>query len=152
MALLRYYQDNCPIEVTLDTDDITIGRSESAIITIKSDPEISRVHCAVQRGGNGSFVVLDAASRNGTYLNGVRLMDEAVALAHGDRLRIGHTEMVFYDGEIPEPKEMEPRKPVSQENVFEEIARELEDGGKGFHTLMHEIIEDPLASRKSKRG
>lgn len=144
MALLRYLQEGVPIEVTLDSDDITIGRGEDCIVRIHGDPEVSRLHCAIQRRDENAYVILDSASRNGTFVNGVRLMSEARELVHGDRIRIGHTKMSFY--------ESEPGHEPGKEDVFEEIAREMDEEGKGFRTMMHEILDQPPNPRNPKTG
>ena len=64
----------------------TIGREPSNDIVINHD-SISRYHCQLKLDGDGSLVVHDLNSMNGTYLN-----DEKVSrsvLMTGDRLQLG---------------------------------------------------------------
>jgi phosphoserine phosphatase RsbU/P len=73
---------------------ITIGRSARNDVCIP-DPFASRVHAEVRREGDLYFLQ-DLGSANGTYYNGSRL-EQTVGLAHGDRIQIGETEIVFKD-------------------------------------------------------
>ena len=51
------------------------------------DPEISRRHARVSRGGDGRLTIEDLASANGTFVNGERI--SRVALRDGDKIQIG---------------------------------------------------------------
>ena len=65
--------------------ELVIGRVDAGL-TIE-DEEISRRH-AVIRPGDGEIEIEDLGSRNGTYVNGVRI--EAVTrLAGGDSVKLG---------------------------------------------------------------
>jgi len=66
-------------------DGIEIGRSTPGL-TI-NDEGVSRRHAVITRAGEGSYVIRDLGSRNGTYVNGVKI-DEA-ALTIGDRIAMG---------------------------------------------------------------
>jgi pSer/pThr/pTyr-binding forkhead associated (FHA) protein len=67
-------------------DDLTIGR-EGAHIAFTADPFLSTRHARVRRAENGSFLLEDTGSRNGTYLR----IQDPTALSHGDYLFIGAT-------------------------------------------------------------
>lgn len=71
-----------------------LGRSVSNQVTLP-DERISRRHAIIQAQGEDEFWVVDFGSRNGTYLNGRRIMNPT-HLHHGDRLRIGSFEFVFH--------------------------------------------------------
>ncbi len=142
MALLKYVQDGVPIEVTLDSDDITVGRTNACVIKIVGDPEISRLHCALHRRGPDAFVVLDTSSRNGTFVNGQRLGTAEVELQDGDQIRIGRTRFNFYL--------KAPSVPVSPDEMFAEVARQMEEGGKGFGTMLHEIVDEAPHGRRPR--
>jgi two-component system cell cycle sensor histidine kinase/response regulator CckA len=64
----------------------TIGRSPDATVMI-DDPGISRLHARIRRGDAGIFEVEDLGSKNGTFLNGVRVEHALANL--GDKIRIG---------------------------------------------------------------
>jgi adenylate cyclase len=69
-----------------------IGRSLANEVVVQ-DAEVSRHHASVEVRQT-EFIVSDAGSRNGTYLNGTRLQGP-VALKHGDRIEVGNTKIVF---------------------------------------------------------
>ena len=66
------------------TDSLVIGREGDLVI---SDPEISRRHCAI-RVVDGTLVVDDLQSLNGTWVNGKRI-DFPTLLAPGDMIALG---------------------------------------------------------------
>ncbi|MGH8968774.1 MAG: FHA domain-containing protein [Actinomycetes bacterium] len=72
----------------------TIGRSTSAEIQIGDDPQVSRVHAALERVGGQWTVVDGGLSRNGTFVNGERLAGR-VRLLDRDRIRVGGTLLTF---------------------------------------------------------
>lgn len=77
--------------VPLDKAPFTIGRSSESQLQL-TDAHVSRKHAELTRGGS-VWRVRDCGSRYGTLLNGNRV-DES-ALAVGDRLRVGQTELLF---------------------------------------------------------
>lgn len=72
----------------------TIGRSSDNDVAV-DDPFVSRRHCAILLHSNDCAELHDTASKNGTYLNGVRLAGPAI-LKSGDELRISERQFVFY--------------------------------------------------------
>jgi hypothetical protein len=72
-------------------DNTSIGRSEQNDIVI-ADAGISGRHCRVEHRQNG-FRAFDLGSTNGTFINGARI--EKASMEHGDRIRLGHTTLVF---------------------------------------------------------
>src|SRR6266849_9009402 len=57
----------------LDRPVSTIGRSSVNDLPI-SDKMLSRQHARILRDGNGSLMIEDLGSRNGTFVNGERLV------------------------------------------------------------------------------
>lgn len=76
----------------------TIGRTEDNDIALL-DRGLSRLHAEIHRIGE-RMEVLDQASRNGTFVNGVRVTRKD--LRAGDRLRLGGIELVVASGEAGE--------------------------------------------------
>lgn len=75
-----------PVTRTFDKPEITIGRIQgNDIILPKSN--ISKRHARIINNG-GSFVVIDAKSTNGTYINGKRI-DAPYDLRAGDKVFVG---------------------------------------------------------------
>ncbi len=68
-----------------------IGRSSEQIHL--SDHSASRHHAEI-RPMNGTWLLADLNSSNGTYLNGQRLITPT-ALKHGDQIKVGSTVLVF---------------------------------------------------------
>jgi polysaccharide biosynthesis transport protein len=89
---------NRGIIVWLDKDEIVIGRDTLSGLCLNDDA-VSRKQCAVRADG-GSYLIIDFNSRNGSFVNGVPIREKV--LQHGDKIRIGCTELVFLaDGERP---------------------------------------------------
>src|SRR5437868_4522418 len=68
----------------------SIGRRTAADLQIAST-DVSRDHAEITPEGE-TFVLRDRASRYGTFVNGERVTERA--LAHGDRIRLGRTDVV----------------------------------------------------------
>lgn len=77
----------CRFPLTGDT--VAIGRIDEADLPVR-DPLCSRRH-AEMRFKNGIWYVGDLYSKNGTYLNEMRLVGDAKPVQPGDQIRIGHT-------------------------------------------------------------
>jgi pSer/pThr/pTyr-binding forkhead associated (FHA) protein len=71
-----------------------LGRSTDNEISL-DDITVSRRHAEVQRQGDG-YVVRDAGSLNGTYLN-QRRIDGEETLQHGDELQVGKFRLVYFE-------------------------------------------------------
>tara|TARA_B100000131_G_C18017015_1_gene572940 strand:+ start:53 stop:517 length:465 start_codon:yes stop_codon:yes gene_type:complete len=78
----------------LEDDLITIGRHSDAGIFL-DDITVSRRHAQVERVGE-RYVVKDAGSLNGTYVNRERI--DSVELHEGDEVQIGRFRLVFFHG------------------------------------------------------
>jgi FHA domain/Domain of unknown function (DUF1707) len=75
---------------------VVVGRSR-ACDCVLAEPSVSRRHAELRRGGD-RWVLRDLGSRNGTRVNGVRLLDE-VEVGPGDRVSFGDAR--FRLGEAP---------------------------------------------------
>jgi pSer/pThr/pTyr-binding forkhead associated (FHA) protein len=78
--------------VLLEGRRMTIGRAVENDITI-SDPEASAVHAALEQLPR-AWSVRDLSSRNGTFVNGERVLTER-PLRRGDEIRIGRSRLVY---------------------------------------------------------
>jgi transcriptional regulator with GAF, ATPase, and Fis domain len=73
-----------------------IGTGEQCTLRLK-DPTVSRLHCALEVGRN-SVRVVDSGSRNGTFIDGVRVRDADISA--GSTVRVGATTIrVEFDDE-----------------------------------------------------
>ncbi|HLM63528.1 MAG TPA: FHA domain-containing protein [Acidimicrobiales bacterium] len=78
----------------LDADVVAAGRHPKSDIFL-DDITVSRRHAEIVREADG-YVVRDAGSLNGTYLNRERV--ESATLKDGDELQIGTFKLVFLTG------------------------------------------------------
>jgi transcriptional regulator with GAF, ATPase, and Fis domain len=78
-------------EFEIGPGETTIGRSSTNQIAI-ADIALSRHHCVVS-GEGGAYLLRDLESNNGTLLNDVPIGEHA--LAHGDRIAVGDSVLVF---------------------------------------------------------
>jgi DNA-binding CsgD family transcriptional regulator len=76
----------------LDQDRITIGKAAENDVVL-DDSMVSRLHAVVERYASG-WVVRDLGSRNGTYVNGDRIVGDR-ALRPGDEIRLGETKLTY---------------------------------------------------------
>ena len=79
--------------VVLDRDKVTLGRLPECELAV-ADPNVSRRHAEVRRGPDGTWLVADAGSTNGTKVNGVKI-SEARKLEDGDEITVGSTTVRF---------------------------------------------------------
>lgn len=76
-------------------DVVTIGRIPSADVSLSWDTGVSRVHATVEQVGGEWTVVDEWPSRNGTFVNGRRIVNR-VWLRDGDEIRAGSTVLRFH--------------------------------------------------------
>jgi hypothetical protein len=79
---------------------VMLGRDPSHDVVVP-DPSVSRIHAFAKRESNGTFVVQDMGSSNGTTVNGQSVAPRgagaATLLKPGDTLRMGQVEFTFTD-------------------------------------------------------
>jgi pSer/pThr/pTyr-binding forkhead associated (FHA) protein len=79
---------------------VTIGRGEHNDFVLAWDAEVSRTHAQLELIGGEWTLVDDGLSRNGSFLNGERILGRR-RLADGDVIRLGRTSMVFRSPSLP---------------------------------------------------
>lgn len=84
--------------VLIDKDITRAGRSPDSDVFL-NDITVSRRHAEISREGH-SFLIKDAGSLNGTYVNRERV--DAAELSSGDELQIGKFKVVFYTAPGPQ--------------------------------------------------
>jgi len=80
--------------VPLAADEVTIGRRSDCQVRLCHDC-VSSVHAVIRCHHGRDYVLLDAASRNGVYVNGLRVREHR--LVPGDRIRVGDCTLRFLD-------------------------------------------------------
>ena len=78
----------------LDQDKMIIGRESDVELRIQS-PELSRRHLQLTRA-HGEYTLVDLESRNGAYLNGIRV--HSAVLRDGDQLQLGDMVFIYRTG------------------------------------------------------
>jgi len=78
-------------EIPIETYEVTFGRSKRADIYLDDD-KLSRIHAKITRVGMG-YRLIDMNSRNGTYVNGMRVLEHP--LSSFDQIEIGRSKMKF---------------------------------------------------------
>ncbi len=71
----------------LDRAETIVGRSQRADINVDDDG-VSRAHARLRRDGDGDVWLEDLGSRNGTFINGLRVRS-VTRLTDGDKLQLG---------------------------------------------------------------
>jgi hypothetical protein len=71
---------------------VSLGREADNDVALEGDQTASRRHARVE-GADGTYVVRDEGSSNGTYLNGARVTD--APLRPGDELTVGQSRFRF---------------------------------------------------------
>jgi pSer/pThr/pTyr-binding forkhead associated (FHA) protein len=80
-------------EWSIDSPITTMGRSESASIPLFGDANVGAIHAEIQRHGPQTFVLVDAGTPMGTFVNGQRI--QTVGLIHGAQIQIGSFQLQF---------------------------------------------------------
>src|SRR5579885_398379 len=77
----------------LTRERVSLGRAAANDLPYPDDVGLSRQHLVFERRGD-EWCVCDAGSKNGTFLNGVRITQPAI-LRPGDRISAGHLSIEF---------------------------------------------------------
>lgn len=88
---------------------LCIGSSPDGDLEL-GDRYVSRYHCRILEGEDGSYLLHDAGSRNGTFCNGIRVFQAAIEL--GSEVQIGQTRIRF---------DLEQAAPASELDRFGEL-------------------------------
>lgn len=145
----------------LDPLPFQVGRlPENALVL--TQPFVSRHHAAISME-NGQFVLADAGSRHGTYVNGKKV-DKRVLAPH-DRIQFGSLEapVLVFGEEAPEPATTQHdflgKLQALSESTSElrklrwllDAARDLNDAG-AVESVLASLIEATLALTEAERG
>jgi len=80
-------------ELILSKPETTIGRAEGCDIGLFGDPAVGRLHARIVQQG-GRYILADAATPDGTYLNDQRIY-QPTPLQSGDAIRLGNCVLRF---------------------------------------------------------
>lgn len=103
-------------------DKLSVGRGQNVQLWV-NDKNISREHCQISNENN-KVIVTDLKSRNGTFINGQRIL-KRTEVKEGDEIRLASTSqiVVFFEN-VKEP--VKPDVPMSKprHNYEDKIAQE----------------------------
>jgi ABC transport system ATP-binding/permease protein len=135
---LRPSVDTNPTTRTQISDQvISIGRRPDNDIIV-SDLAVSKVHAQLRKTPTGAYMIIDAGSHNGTFVNGVRV--HKADLSEEDLVSIGHSTFRLSGGVLTQYND-EGRAPFAAQDLAVSVA----DGRKRKTILAG--ITFPLAER-----
>src|SRR3954462_5145769 len=139
--------------VNIDKPLFTIGRRSETDLRL-SGADISRVHAEITVE-SGGCIIRDKQSRFGTFVNGEKHLEKA--LAHGDQIRLGQagdTEIVFFiDEEAPSVE----RSAVSAASDLRQMAALLEGlralgSGRVLDEVLAMVLDSAIEVTAAERG
>jgi sigma-B regulation protein RsbU (phosphoserine phosphatase) len=97
-VLYVYPKDGASWKADLEAERVALGRGQASDIVI-ADSHCSSCHAFIELAGE-DFVIRDAASKNGTFVNDRRI-EGPVPLSPGDEIRLGNTLLTFDRPRMP---------------------------------------------------
>ena len=130
ITYLEVWKSGGPELVPLAGERAIVGRAQDNDLVLH-DRRVSAVHAVLERVGP-HWCVRDVGSRNGTFLNGERLLAERV-LEAGDEVRLGDTRLIFRTPSVAAPATTEgaiaaPRLTGRERDVLLALCRPLGEG------------------------
>lgn len=124
--------------VHIDRARITIGRVADNDLQL-ADDKVSRHHAVIEMQDGGRVVLHDLSSRNGTFVDGVRLSGSRV-LVGGERLRFGDEQLRVEAGPSGQAADEAERPEVSVASPEPVAARRLVPSRLGRRGLVLAIV------------
>ena len=84
---------------------IKVGRLSSSHLRFE-DSSVSRIHAVIEKGGDGTYHLIDLGSASGTFVNGDKITNKQ-AIGHGDELQFGNV-VVTLEFVTEQPAQQEP--------------------------------------------
>src|SRR5277367_3072066 len=120
MAARLHYQLH---DIAVPMGTFFIGRGVDCQLSL-DDAMVSRPHAAL-RVYAGSATIEDLGSRNGVFLNGVRI-DKSEPLHDGDQIRIGSHDLSFYESDDAHPLSSQRAQRATRRDMQISELREIE--------------------------
>lgn len=140
-----------PGRVVLRAATTTIGRLEDNGLRLQS-PAVSKRHATIAFE-DGRYVLRDLGSRNGTFVNGERLGDQAHTLIHGDWVTFGgeNGPEARFLVDDPTRETSDASDVLSLAPVFVTALRALRPG-HGLTEVLTVVLDSGLALSGAERG
>ncbi|HTC36888.1 MAG TPA: SpoIIE family protein phosphatase [Bryobacteraceae bacterium] len=101
--LLVHTPDGAVRPLLLERDRYSLGRSSANELCYPEDAGLSRQHLVLERDTD-TWTVRDLGSKNGTFVNGVRITSP-YPLGKNDRVTAGHIALDFGENSLPPPED-----------------------------------------------
>lgn len=131
---------------------VSIGRDEETDISLGFDAEVSRIHAELARLGRGWVVADDGLSRNGTFVDGERVLGRR-RLEDGATIRVGATAILYRDPAVgatsqtaaPPERATLSEITLAQRRVLLALCRPFRDGSEFATPATNKRIADELS-------
>jgi pSer/pThr/pTyr-binding forkhead associated (FHA) protein len=130
--------------------ELTIGRHAECDLPLDWDPQVSSLHAQLQRSAGHWLVMDDGLSRNGTFVNGERIVGQR-RLEDGDQLEVGKTLLIFRRPEVNRSRSttlgvesVRPELSEAQRRVLVALCRPYRDGSAFARPASNQEIADEL--------
>ena len=151
--------DRTQVVVALESERLTIGRRSANDVALAWDPEVSRLHAALERIGAEWVLCDEGLSHNGTWVNGARVQGRH-RLRAGDVVAVGETLIAFWApaGASAERTRtaQEARAPIditpAQQRVLVALCRPLLADRYGTAASNREIAEELVLAVDTVKG
>jgi hypothetical protein len=137
---------------------LVVGRAPGSDLEISWDPRVSSIHAHLERRGPRWVIDDDGMSRNGTFVNGVRVRGQRT-LRDGDVIQVGNTMLGFRDpaprvaATVTEPTARAPHISAAQRRVLLALCRPLSgDDDRRTPATNHEIARELVLSLPTVKG
>lgn len=139
-------------------EQISVGRSPASNISLPFDPSVSGIHALLSRVGDTWLIEDDGLSRNGTFLNGLRLRGQQ-RLRDRDWVRFGQSTLVYRspsDEAAAETRAAVEEAPVAvteaQKRVLVALCRPVIQGDSSAAATTGQIAEELVVSSETVKS
>ena len=145
-ALLKVLPaDGTPFEVEIG-NTATIGRGPDNTVSLHMSPHVSRQHAIVRCHNSWQYQIMDLGSRNGTFVNGRRVITPVV-LEDGSVIRISGNDLIFEQSDTPGERPLDVTLAAGTDTSHDEsaVVSIMVCDIRGFSTMSEILTEDVLA-------
>lgn len=103
--------------IRIEGEPIQVGTAPINHVVL-TDVTVSRLHCRIEPHSDGTLRVRDLGSRNGTYVDGLRV--DSVSIARSAAIRVGRTTLLLEDAEASDAEQV-----VAASDELKEVMTEV---------------------------
>ena len=93
--------------IPLDKEEVTFGRDAKRVTAVIEAPSVSGLHARYFRSSDDQYILADAGSVAGTWINYVPASLEGVSMQHGDLIHFGKVAFRFEMSNPPKQNRLE---------------------------------------------